>query len=79
MEAGWGLVPRLQGQGLAEEAMRAALNWAAVDGTGERITAIIDPGNAASRRIAQKLGFSEVTVATYGGKPFVLHERQRRA
>ncbi|HWA18529.1 MAG TPA: GNAT family N-acetyltransferase [Devosia sp.] len=78
MEAGWGLVPRLQGQGLAEEAMRAALDWAAAHGTGDRITAIIDPGNGASRRIAEKLGFREMGEAMYGGKPLILHERPRR-
>ncbi len=58
--------------------MRAAMDWAAVSGTGERLAAIIDPGNAASRRVAQKLGFREVTETTYAGRTVILHERPRR-
>lgn len=77
MEAGWGLVSPLQGKGLAEEAMRAAIAWATVHGTGSRFTALIDPGNAASLRVAAKLGFQLLAETTYHGSPIVLLERPR--
>jgi len=78
MEAGWALTAAAQGQGLAEEAMRAALGWADEHGAGSRFTAIIDPGNAASLRVAEKLGFAESTYSSYSGKPVVLLERKRQ-
>jgi len=78
MEAGWGLTRAMQGQGLAEEAMRAAIGWAAQHGTGEWLTAIIDLGNGASRRVAAKLGFRERGPAVYNDKPLTIFERPRR-
>lgn len=78
MEAGWALTSPMQGQGLASEAMAAALGWAADSGTGDWITAIIDPANAASRRVADKLGFRERGEAAYNGKPITVFERARR-
>ena len=79
MEAGWGLVAPLQGKGLAEEAMRAAIDWAAMNGRGERLTCIIDPKNGASLRVAEKLGFRRYAEASYHGSPVLLHERPRQA
>ena len=78
MEAGWGLSPSMQGQGLAEEAMRAAIGWAERHGTGSRLTAIIDLGNAASRRVAAKLGFTERGPAVYNDKPLTIFQRPRQ-
>jgi RimJ/RimL family protein N-acetyltransferase len=78
METGWGLTAPMQGQGLAEEAVRAAIGWAAEHGTGERLTAIIDPDHGASLRVADKLGFAEFARSEYGGHPVVLLERRRR-
>ena len=77
MEAGWGLAATHQGRGLAEEAMRAALDWAARAGTGERITCMIDPAHAASLRVAAKLGFREFARASYHDRPMVLLDRPR--
>lgn len=77
MEAGWALIGAMQGKGLAEEAMRAALAWAATHGTGARITAIINPGNAASLRVADKLGFTSFAQGDYGGRTVVMLERAR--
>ena len=79
MEAGWALVGSMQGQGLAEEAMAAAIGWAREHGQGERLTAIIAPGNGGSLRVAGKLGFGEVARSTYNGSPAVVLERARRA
>ncbi len=79
MEAGWGLVTAFQGRGLAEEAMRKALAWAALHGTGERLTCMIHPDHAASLHVAGKLGFSEFARTTYHDGPVVLLQRPRRS
>ncbi|MEQ1770340.1 MAG: GNAT family N-acetyltransferase [Devosia sp.] len=78
MESGWGLAPQLQSRGLAEEAMRAALTWADENRPADRLTAIIDPGHAASQRVAEKLGFVRIGTADYG-VPLVLFERPHRS
>jgi RimJ/RimL family protein N-acetyltransferase len=77
MEAGWALIGPMQGRGLATEAVTAALGWAHEHGTGERITAIIDPENDVSLRVARKLAFAEYGRTTYHDKPVVLLARQR--
>lgn len=77
MEAGWALSTAMQGRGLAEEAMRAALSWAEQHGRGSRITCIIHPDHAASLHVAGKLGFTEFGRSTYHGSPIVLLERPR--
>ena len=78
METGWGLTAPMQGQGLAEEAVRAAIGWAAKHGKGERLTAIIDPDHSASLHVAGKLGFAEFARSQYAGHPVVLLQRGRR-
>ncbi len=78
MEAGWVLSTAAHGRGLAEEAMRAALAWAAEHGSGTRITCIIRPEHAASLHVAGKLGFSEVARSVYAGGPMILLDRPRR-
>ena len=78
MEAGWGLIGAMQGQGLAEEAMRAAIGWADQHGTRPRFTCMIDPDHAASLHLAGKLGFTEFARSTYNKQPVVLLERQRQ-
>ncbi len=56
-EAGWAFTPDNWGRGLATEAMVAILQWADAAQLGE-IRCIIDPQNAASHNVANKLGFS---------------------
>jgi RimJ/RimL family protein N-acetyltransferase len=57
-EAGWILRRDQTGQGLAREAMDAALAWfESVHGT-QRIVCMIAPGNAPSIRLAGRLGFT---------------------
>jgi RimJ/RimL family protein N-acetyltransferase len=77
MEAGWALAEPLRGRGLAEEAMRAALGWAATDGIGDRLTALIHPDNTASQRLAARLGFVEFARSTLGDGLVIMFERQR--
>ena len=77
LEAGWGLTAAMHGAGLAEEAMRAALAWAAVEKPEMRTTCIIHPGNAPSLRLAAKLDFVEFARAAYHESPVVVMERGR--
>ncbi|MCB4770354.1 GNAT family N-acetyltransferase [Ancylobacter sp. Lp-2] len=77
MEAGWALVGAAQGRGLAQEAMTAALDWAARHGSGDRITCMIHPDHAASLNVAGKLGFSTFGKGVYQGHPMTLLERPR--
>jgi RimJ/RimL family protein N-acetyltransferase len=79
MEAGWALSTAAQGQGLAEEAMRAALAWAGEHRPNERITCIIHPDHAASLHVAGKLGFRRVGETTYNDHPVVMLERPNDA
>lgn len=74
-EAGWVLAPWAQGQGFASEALRAALAWADARGH-DRQACLIDPQNAPSLRLAQRLGFREYARSTLHGEAVVLLERQ---
>ncbi len=57
IEAGWEIEEQLRGRGIATEAMRAAIDdvWARAGAT--HLVAYIRPENAASHRVAEKLGF----------------------
>lgn len=56
VEVGWRLAPAWWGRGLATEAARASVEFG-FERLGLRsIVSIIDPGNAASLRVAEKLG-----------------------
>jgi RimJ/RimL family protein N-acetyltransferase len=55
-EIAWGLHPRFHGQGYAVEAATAALDWA-VDVLGwTQVVHCIDPANAPSIKVAQRIG-----------------------
>lgn len=56
LEIGWALAPAARGQGIAVEAARAVLDWTFERFDLARIVSIIDPRNAASRRVAERLG-----------------------
>jgi RimJ/RimL family protein N-acetyltransferase len=56
LEVGWVVDPRRQGQGIATEAGRASLDWCFANLGVDRVCSIIAPGNAASARVAAKLG-----------------------
>ena len=57
VEAGWEIVEALRGRGLATEAMRAAIADAWERTGADHVVAYIRPDNAASLRVAEKLGF----------------------
>ncbi len=72
-EAGWVFHPDWHGKGLAREAVSALLDWADKREMG-RLVCLIDPGNAASIGLAQRLGFTETARADYhGNQSLVLH------
>ena len=72
-EVGWVLAPWSHGAGYATEAMTAVLAWAAP--AHPRTVCIIHPDNAASLRLAAKLGYRELGRDTYHGSPVVAFER----
>jgi RimJ/RimL family protein N-acetyltransferase len=78
LECGWGCATGFQGRGLAEEAMRGALAWAAGrPDLPSRLTCLIDEDHAGSQRVAEKLGFQPFAHTTYNGSAVVLMERPR--
>jgi RimJ/RimL family protein N-acetyltransferase len=76
-EMGWIFAPHGQGRGYAGEAVAAALAWADERLKAPLIPAIIDPGNAASIRLAERNGFAEREDALYRGAPILLFGRRR--
>jgi RimJ/RimL family protein N-acetyltransferase len=58
VEVGWHLHPQYQGRGLATEAARAVLALAGKAGIGQ-VLAIADLDNAASQRVAERLGMTD--------------------
>ena len=55
-EIAWGLAPAARGKGFAEEAARAAIDWSFAHFPLERVISLIHPDNAASQRVAIRLG-----------------------
>ena len=74
-EMGWIFAPHAQGQGYAGEAVLAGLGWIDEALPGREVTAIIDPGNAPSIRVAEKAGFSIREDAVYRDAPILLFRR----
>jgi RimJ/RimL family protein N-acetyltransferase len=56
LELGWTLVPGAEGRGIAHEAARAALDWSWAALAVPTLVSYIDPGNARSIRLAERLG-----------------------
>lgn len=73
-EAGWVFARSAWGKGYATEATQAAHDWLDHSVPG-RSTCIIDPDNAASIRVATKLGYREIGPTDYRGDPVLLFER----
>jgi RimJ/RimL family protein N-acetyltransferase len=76
-EAGWVLAPWAHGRGFATEAVRAALAWGDAHLAAPRTVCMIAPENAASIRVAQKLGFREFGRTSFKGDDTLLFERPR--
>lgn len=75
-EAGWILAHDQVGQGLGREAMDAALAWFKCEHGAQRIVCMTAPENAASIRLAGKLGFTHMRDAALSdGEAVSLFER----
>jgi RimJ/RimL family protein N-acetyltransferase len=78
-EAGWIIAIEQWGKGIAEEAMRATLDWFDRTHGPKRIACMIEDGNTASQRVAAKLGFIEYgrQILPEDGAEVFLYERLR--
>lgn len=76
-EQGWALAPWAQGQGFATEACRAMLTWGETRFNRRDFACIINPTNAASIHVAEKLGYREVARPNYKGEPTILFWREK--
>ncbi|VWX53510.1 GNAT family N-acetyltransferase [Novosphingobium sp. 9U] len=78
-EAGWIVRSDWGGKGVAGEVMQAALAWFDVTHGAARIVAMIEHENAASHRVAAKLGFSTyAAIPDAEGRAIDLYERLPR-
>jgi RimJ/RimL family protein N-acetyltransferase len=78
VEVGWEIEPDLRGRGLATEAMRAAIDDAWTRTGADHLVAYIRDENAASHRVAEKLGFSvRGPGSTRDGSPMTVYELRR--
>lgn len=68
VELGWILKPEAWGRGYATEAGQSCLEWGFSRLDVRYLTAMIDPANIASARVAERLGFSPRRVDTLFGK-----------
>jgi RimJ/RimL family protein N-acetyltransferase len=78
VEMGWILAPEAQGKGLAKEACSAILDWFDATFPATRMYALISPGNAASMRLAEKLGFERCPDGSYRDRPQTVWMRAGR-
>jgi RimJ/RimL family protein N-acetyltransferase len=71
VEVAWAIQPARWGEGLATEAARAALEVAA--DLGLEVVSFTQPGNAASRRVMERLGLRLDREIEHRGLPHVLY------
>jgi len=76
-ETGWALAGWAHGRGFGREAVEAVLAWSDARLTAPRTVCLIDPDNAASIRLAHRLGYKEFARGDYRGRPSLLMERSR--
>ena len=76
-ELGWALSSREHGKGSATEALGAVVSWGDQNFQSAKTVCIIDPGNLASIRVAQKCGYQELQRTTYKGDPTIIFSRNR--
>ncbi|MGB8818963.1 MAG: GNAT family N-acetyltransferase [Rhizobiaceae bacterium] len=74
-EAGWALMVHARGNGYALEALSAIIKWYSTTPNPRPVACIISPDNAASIRLAQKVGFVLKAQTEYKGSPCMMFER----
>jgi len=70
-EFAWMVSSEARGRGYATEAARAMLGWAEDSLAPAQTVCMIDPVNAPSLRVAEKLGFHAFATGEYKGRPVV--------
>ncbi|PUE39460.1 GNAT family N-acetyltransferase [Limnohabitans sp. Bal53] len=75
-EGGWVFSTEAHGRGMATEAVNAALAWMDEKFGAKTTACIIDPGNAASIRVAQKAGYQEYCRSEFKGSQVIQFRRQ---
>jgi RimJ/RimL family protein N-acetyltransferase len=78
-EMGWIFDPSVHSQGIAREACDAVLAWAGRNLPPTPVWAIISPGNDASFRLAERLGFERLDDSVYHDEPIAILRRPARA
>jgi RimJ/RimL family protein N-acetyltransferase len=73
VEAGWTLRAEAWGRGYATEAARAAVEWGFERLGLTSVTAMIRPGNTASERVAERLGFERRREDVLFGHPVTVY------
>ncbi len=76
-EVGWRLDPAFWGRGLATEAARASVAYGFETPGLETIISFIEPGNTASRRVAEKAGLNLRGEACWTNRPVVWYAIDR--
>jgi RimJ/RimL family protein N-acetyltransferase len=76
-ELGWALAAAFHGRGYATEAVRAAVAWGDRRFEAPRTVCLIDVGNLASIRVAEKCGYAEFERAVFNGTPVLFLARER--
>lgn len=74
-ELGWGVGVAFQGQGLAREGLDAVLAWVDTEMKAARTVCMINPTNAPSLKLAERVGYRPYAQATYQGGAVGLLER----
>jgi RimJ/RimL family protein N-acetyltransferase len=72
LEVGWALHRDAWGAGYATEAARAAIAWARDALGADALISIVAPENAASERVARRLGMTPDAPTRLQGKPVVI-------
>lgn len=74
-EAGWSIRPDRQGEGLATEALGTVFNWADEHMPSLPLTALIEPENSPSLKLAARFGFTHRADSLMDGTPIGIFER----
>lgn len=78
-ESGWVIHPDFAGRGFATEGMNAACTWLDSGPREEKSFCVITPSNAASVRVAEKLGYRFALQTTLGEEATHVYFRERDA
>ena len=78
-EAGWSVLSRWHGRGVAFEAAEAVHAWHAKAVGRRRTVCMTDPANARSIRLALKLGYAPFETGVYKGEAVIMFERPANA